>query len=53
MTRKELRKSKLTEDGLPKDARDWTEADWRSLHEAMERAKREIAERHKPSEAAK
>ena len=35
-----------TPDGLPRDAKDWTEQDWRDLYEATETAKRRIAARH-------
>ena len=38
--------ARYTEDGLPRDAKEWTEEDWKSLNAAMERVKREIAERH-------
>lgn len=38
---------RLTEDGIPRDGREWTLEDWKSLHEAMKKAKAEIAERHK------
>lgn len=48
MTKKEKRR--LSPDGLPIDARDWTEADWQDLHEAIERVKRNVAARHKPKE---
>jgi len=37
---------RLSRDGLPVDAKDWTRTDWQDLHEAMERAKRAIAKRH-------
>lgn len=37
---------KLSKDGLPIDPKDWTQADWQDLHEAMERAKRTISKRH-------
>lgn len=37
---------RLSRDGLPVDARDWTEADWRDLHEAVEDVKRKVAQRH-------
>ena len=37
---------KLTKDGLPVDAKDWTAADWQDLHEAMESVKRKVAKRH-------
>ena len=37
---------KLDRDGIPIDARDWTEADWQDLHNAIERAKNAIRKRH-------
>ena len=43
---KKNRKPRLTEDGLPRDGREWLPADWQDLHEAMEEAKRLIRERH-------
>jgi hypothetical protein len=46
MTKRELRNSRFTEDGLPKDGREWTVDDWRDLHEAMETVKRKVSERH-------
>jgi hypothetical protein len=46
VTNRELRKSRYTEDGLPKDGREWTGDDWRDLHEAMETVKRKVGERH-------
>lgn len=49
MASKKLRRAiaaRYTEDGLPRDARDWAAQDWRQLHEAMEEVKRRIAERH-------
>lgn len=47
---KEKEKPKqLTADGLPKDAKDWTFADWLTLHEMVEKAKRTIAARHQPT----
>lgn len=39
-------KIKLTREGLPACSADWTPADWRDLHEAVEYAKRLIAYRH-------
>ena len=36
-----------TENGLPRDTRDWTVADWKSLWDAMTKAAKEIAARHK------
>lgn len=44
MTKRERRR--LSPDGLPVDAREWTEDDWRDLHEAMETVKRKVAKRH-------
>ena len=44
------RKIKLNRDGLPIDARDFTEDDWRILYNAIEAAKREIAARHQPED---
>lgn len=38
---------RLTRDGLPVDAREWREEDWRDLHLLIEEAKRRIAARHK------
>jgi hypothetical protein len=40
-------KPRLSPDGLPIDARDWTEEDWRDLHVAIERIKARVAARHK------
>ena len=37
---------RLTPDGLPRDANDWTEDDWRDLHVALERVKASVAARH-------
>lgn len=34
-------------DGVPLDGRDWTVADWQDLWEAMQAARRRIADRHK------
>ena len=44
MTKRERRRR--SDDGLPIDAKEWTEADWSSLHRAMEQAKQEIRGRH-------
>jgi hypothetical protein len=44
---------KLNRDGIPIDARDWTEADWQDLHNAIERAKNAIRKRHRASSDAK
>lgn len=38
--------ARYTEDGLPRDAREWVEQDWRDLFTAVEEAKRKIKERH-------
>ena len=49
MKRKAERKAherKYTRDGLPRDATEWTEADWRDLHEAVESVKAKVAARH-------
>lgn len=50
MARKRLRREqarRYTEDGVPRDAREWTEADWATLHRHMTETRREIAERYK------
>lgn len=44
MTKRERRRR--SPDGLPIDAKEWTEADWRDLHEAMETVKRKVKARH-------
>ena len=36
-------------EGLPVDAKDWTEADWQDFHEAIEAVKAKIAARHAKS----
>jgi hypothetical protein len=41
---------KLSRDGLPVDANEWTQTDWRDLHDAMEKTKKLIANRHKQKE---
>jgi sugar (pentulose or hexulose) kinase len=41
---------KLTEDGLPRDANEWTEDDWRELWRLYREAVRRIGERHKERE---
>lgn len=35
--------------GVPMNAEDWTEADWRDLHEAIQSTIAKVAARHKPS----
>lgn len=37
---------RLNRDGLPIDGKDWTEDDWRDLHNAIETIKRKVAKRH-------
>lgn len=44
---------KLSRDGIPIDARDWTAADWQDLHNAIERAKNAIRKRHSAASDAK
>lgn len=41
------RVKKLACNGVPIDGRDWTEADWQDLHEAMLSAQARIASRHR------
>lgn len=36
----------FTKEGLPIDAKAWTEQDWRDLHEAMQEVIRKVSERH-------
>lgn len=43
--RKKLRQ-RFTEKGLPVDANDWTEDDWRDLHSAIDGVISKIARRH-------
>jgi Trm5-related predicted tRNA methylase len=53
MQKKRLRREhakRFTADGLPRDAREWTEADWRDLHDAMERVKENVRKRHQEGE---
>jgi nucleotidyltransferase/DNA polymerase involved in DNA repair len=38
---------KFSEDGLPRDANDWTVDDWRDLWRAYRQAVRRIAKRHR------
>jgi len=35
-----------TDEGLPRDNKDWTKEDWIDLHLAMEEVKRKIRTRH-------
>lgn len=37
---------RLTDEGLPRDARDWTEEDWADLHHAIEAIKSKVRARH-------
>jgi hypothetical protein len=49
MAAKKLRRDqskRFTSDGLPRDVKDWTEDDWRDLHECIERIKQRVAQRH-------
>ncbi len=39
---------RLNKDGLPVDPKEWTEADWRTLNETLEKVIREVSGRHKP-----
>jgi hypothetical protein len=50
MTKRERRR--LSDDGLPIDAKAWTEADWRDLHRAMETVRWLVGHRHAGGEAA-
>jgi hypothetical protein len=47
------RPMKLSRDGIPIDAKDWTAADWQDLHNAIERAKNAIRKRHGAASDAK
>lgn len=37
---------RFTEDGLPRDANEWTEADWKALHDAIEGCKEKVSKNH-------
>jgi sugar (pentulose or hexulose) kinase len=55
MAAKKLRRTlakRFDSNGLPWDARDWTEADWQDLWEAMQRVIRSVSERHKAARPA-
>jgi hypothetical protein len=41
-----VRAIKLDDDGVPVDAKDWTEADWAELHHGIQAIKARIAARH-------
>lgn len=43
---KKSERRKLSPDGLPIDPREWLAEDWRDLHEAIERIKKRVGERH-------
>lgn len=43
---KKDRHPRYDENGLPIDSREWTEADWQDLYEAMEAVKRKVGGRH-------
>jgi len=45
------RLKRLNRDGIPIDGRDWTEADWIDLHNAIESIKARIAARHRQAPA--
>lgn len=50
MKAKKLRREqaiRLTEDGLPRDAKDWTVADWCDLWKSLKAMKAKIRARHK------
>jgi hypothetical protein len=38
--------NQFTEDGIPRDANDWTEDDWRDLFMAMKWVQKRIRRRH-------
>lgn len=46
MSKPDSKQVKLSRDGIPVDAKDWTAADWQDLHRAIERAKALIRKRH-------
>ena len=49
MKAKKLRRQhavRFDENGLPRDANEWTEQDWRDLHEAMQRVIEKVGGRH-------
>ncbi len=49
MAAKKLRRdhaAQWTDDGVPRDAKDWTKEDWKDLHEAIESVKEKVAKRH-------
>jgi hypothetical protein len=41
------RSKRFTEEGLPRDGKEWTRDDWADLHYGLEEIKRKIRERHK------
>lgn len=43
---KKSERRKLSPDGLPIDPREWLAEDWSDLHEAIERIKKRIRDRH-------
>lgn len=48
MTKTERRRrEQFNADGLPRDAKLWTVADWKSLWDAYRQIVREVGERHK------
>jgi hypothetical protein len=49
MKAKKLRKQhaiRFDENGLPRDANEWTYEDWRDLHNALETIKANVSKRH-------
>ena len=47
---KRYRRNLKTIDGILRDSKLWTVEDWKTLHEHLDAAIREIAERHKERE---
>ncbi len=41
-----VKRKKLSPNGLPINSNDWTYEDWRDLHNAIETVKRKVGERH-------
>jgi hypothetical protein len=55
MHEKKLRKEKakrFTQDGLPRDAKEWTVQDWSDLFHAMESVIRKVGKRHEADRRA-
>lgn len=47
--RRRAHAKRFTEDGLPRDANEWTEEDWRTLYEALETVTRKVRDNHELS----